>query len=251
MVRVGGVKVGMAMGITLMLTVDSPRRTILKSLKDTVAIGYVHPNIVTEGFCRSLAQLCLNPANKIVGIISASNPRQHVARNAVIEEFLVGPAEWLMWIDTDMTFELDAVDELRKAARSNKAKAVTGLAFIFKRQLGVVIPNGYMWDADEKAFREIVEYEKGRVHEVDGTGTGFVLVHRDVFEAFPDRHWHRNWMEHPASGSEMGHDLAFFYEMTQNLGMSLVWHTGVKTGHIKHFTLDEDSFERYRESVES
>lgn len=220
--------------------------------KDTVVIGYVHPNTVHEGFARSIAESCLIPDNKIVGIISASNPRQEVARNSVIAEFLRGPAEWLMWVDTDMTFERDSIARLRATAKKHKADAVTGLGFILKRQANEVIPNGYKWDEDEGHFREVVQYTKGAVIPVDGTGSGFVLVNRRVFESFELNYgptWHKSWTKHPANDSSMGHDLAFFYEVTQNLGFKLVWDTSVKTGHIKFFELDEDSFDRYRSSL--
>jgi len=178
---------------------------------------------------------------------SASNPRQTVARNAAIESFLRGPAEWLMWIDTDMTFHHDAIEKLLATANEWDADAVSGLGFIYKRMQEEIVPNGYAYDEEGKRFTEIEDYNPGEVYEIDGTGSGFVLINRRVFNDFPDKFWHRNWIEHPATGGEMGHDLAFFYEMTQVLGMKLLWDTGVKTGHIKHMELTEESYETYRE----
>lgn len=218
-------------------------------IKGTVAVGYVHVNMVHEGFANSLAKMCLNPANKIVGIISTSNPRQEVARNHAIAEFLAGPAEWLMWIDTDMTFDIDSVQRLLATAKREKADAVTGLGFILKRAENAVIPNGYMWDQELAQFREIEQYPSGKAIPVDGTGAGFVLVHRKVFEAFRAQYgdtWHQTWLHHPSNDGPMGHDLAFFFEVTQNLGFKLVWDTAVKTGHIKHFELNEQSYEDFR-----
>lgn len=217
---------------------------MVKTIKDTVAVGYVHPNTVHEGFAQSLAKACLNPANKIVGIISASNPRQHVARNSVIEHFLEGPAEWLMWIDTDMTFELDAISRLLKTARKQKAQMVAGLAFIFKRQIGSLSPNAFLWNGTD--FEDVIDYKDGATLTVDGTGSAFVLIHRDVFKAI-GHDWHQNWMHHPANDGPMGHDLAFFYEAVQTHGFKLVYDTNVKTGHIKHFELDEKMFRNYQQ----
>ena len=153
-------------------------------LEDSVVIGYVHPNIVMEGFARDLAKACLWRDNKIVGIISASSPRQFMARNSVIKSFLDGPGEWLMWIDTDMTFEPAAIAHLRANALAKDADMVTGLGFIFKRMDNIVIPNGYLWDEETSHFTEITDYVSGHTYEIDGTGAGFVLIHRRVFEAW-------------------------------------------------------------------
>ena len=218
-------------------------------LPGTVTIAYVHPNTVTEGFCRSLAGASLWKPNNILGFSSASNPRQTVARNAAIESFLLGPCEWLMWIDTDMTFYHDAIEKLVATAEKHEADAVSGLGFIYKRHLNEIIPNGYMWGEEENAFVEILDYASDNVYEIDGTGSGFVLINRRVFNAWPDKHWHRNWVKHPQTGQEMGHDLAFFYDMTQKLGMKLVWDTNVKTGHIKHMELTEANYRAYQETL--
>lgn len=215
--------------------------------QDSIVVGYVHPNIVTEGFTRSLAENCLDRDNPIVGIISASNPRQTVARNAVIDLFLKRDANWLMWIDTDMTFRHNAIGQLLATAKKHKADAVTGLGFIFKRNANVLVPNGYMFDPETNYFKEIEDYTKNKVHQIDGTGAGFVLIHRRVFETI-GKDWHQNHIEHPVTGNPMGHDLAFFYEATQRHGFKLVWDTRIKTGHVKHFELDENMYDDYKAS---
>ena len=218
----------------------------MKVAKGSVIIGYVHPNIVTEGFTRSLANLCLWTDNGIAGIIAASNPRQHVARNAVITQFLEGPGEWLMWIDTDMTFYHDSVQRLVATAKKHKADMVAGLAFIFKRHQSVIQPNCFLWDAEINEFLDVTDYEPGAVLDIKGTGSAFVLIHRNVLST-TGPNWHQNWMNHPANDGPMGHDLAFFQEACVEQGYKLVYDTNVKTGHIKHFELDEEAFRNYQE----
>jgi len=213
--------------------------------KGTVNIGYVHPNIVTEGFARSLANLCLWQPNRIIGLTSASNPRQEVARNEVIKNFLRSPAEWFMWIDTDMTFHHDSIEKLRATADKNDADMVGGLAFVYKRGINTITPNAYMWDTDESHFTEMSDYESGRVYAIDGTGAAFILVNRRVFEAWDSEFWYQTWREHPKTGDPMGHDLAFCLQSKQEYGFKLLYDTGVKTGHTKHFELTEQSYEDY------
>ena len=220
-----------------------------KIVPNSVNIGYVHPNIVTEGFARSLANLCLWEPNQIIGLTSASNPRQEVARNEAIKNFLKGPSEWFMWIDTDMTFYHDAIQKLRSTALEHKADMVGGLGFIYKRGPNEIIPNGYNFDEEKLYFAVIEDYESGKVYEIDGTGSGFILIHRRVFEAWDNEYWHQTWREHPVTGGPMGHDLAFCYQSVKVNGFKLLWDTGVKTGHTKYFELTEESYITYRESL--
>jgi len=154
-----------------------------------------------------------------------------------------------MWVDTDMTFEYDSIERLLKTAREHKADMIAGLGFIYKRTAGEIVPNGYLWYDEHHAFSEINDYEKGKVYDIDGTGSGFALIHRRVFEAFDDEYWHETWREHPYTGNPMGHDLAFCWRAKQDYGMKIVWDTNVKTGHIKPFELVEENFDSYRESL--
>lgn len=215
--------------------------------KDSVVIGYVHPGVVTEPFAVSLAKSCLHSGNKIIGIITGSSPRQHESRNIVIEKFLEGEGEWLMWVDTDQNFEPTAIQELRDRAGADNADMVAGLCFLIDRMRNVVTPNSYMWDSEENSFVETDNFVSGMVYEVDGTSSGFVLIHRRVFEAWEKPHWHENWFEHPASGVPMGHDLAFFWQATQVDGFKLIWDTTITSGHIKSFELNEEMFRANRE----
>lgn len=217
--------------------------------QDKVFIGYVHPNTVTEGFCRSLAENALWQANGIMGFISASNPRQEVARNAAIKSFLDTPGDWFMWIDTDMTFEYNSIERLVATAHKHKADIVSGLGFIYKRQDEQIVPNGYWFDEEDLYYKEHADYEPGKVYEIDGTGSGFVLIHRRVLEAWDDEFWHSTWRAHPHTGGQMGHDLAFCFKAKREYGFKIVWDTGVKTGHIKHFELTEENYNSYRESL--
>ena len=223
------------------------QQQILPPSDDKVYLAWVHPGTVHEGFARSMMEACLWQPNTIWGLVSASNPRQEEARNAAIGNFLDSVGDWLMWVDTDMTFGYDAIERLVQTAHKHEADMVAGLGFIFKRASGEVIPNGYLWDDGDLEFHEMGDYTKGDVHAIDGTGSGFVLIHRRVFEAFDDKHWHKTWTNHPETGSTMGHDLAFCRRAT-GYGFKIVWDTSVTTGHIKSFELAEETYDAYRAS---
>jgi len=214
--------------------------------KQTVVVCYPHMSTVTEGFARKLAELCIYEPNNIAGIITASHPRQEHSRNIIIDKFLKGGREWLLWIDTDMTVPRDAAQRLVETALKHKADMVGALAFQLKRHEGIVVPNGYVFNNEIRHWQEIIDYRTDMVQEIDGVGGGFVLINRRVFEAWDNKFWHESWKEHPATGSAMGHDLAFAYRATQIDGFKLIWDTTVKVGHIKDFTVDAAAFRNYQ-----
>ena len=181
--------------------------------EDKVYVAYVHPNTVTEGFARSLAESSIYPGNGIWGFISVSNPRQEVARNAGIKSFLDNtPGDWFMWIDTDMTWEHDSIERLVATAHKHKADMVAGLGFIYKRMAEQIVPNGYWFDEEDLYYKEFSDYEPGKIYDIDGTGSGFVLIHRRVFEAWDDEFWHSTWRAHPYTGGEMGARPSFLFQ---------------------------------------
>jgi hypothetical protein len=186
--------------------------------KPKVVVGWVHPGNVKAGFAYALANLFYHgEANHLHGHLQASNPRQEVARNDVIARFLEGDGTHLMWIDTDMTFEMDAVAQLLGTMKKTGADMVGGLGFIWNREPKVMTPCAYKLSPDKK-WDVLWDYEEGAVIEVDATGAGFVLI-----------------------------KLAFFYRAKQ-LGFKLIYDTNVKTGHIKDWVLDEPTYKNWRAS---
>ncbi len=222
-------------------------------MTDHVYLGWVHTGIVHEPFARSVAEACMWTPNHIIGISTAGGPRQEAQRNAVIEAFLDTEGklrgDWLMWVDTDMTFERDTVARLLDTAREADADMVGALGLIWNPQDSALIPNGYVWNAADKAYKEVSEYERDAVSQVDATGSGCVLIHRRVFEAWDNKRWHETWPIHPDTGALLGHDLAFCHKSVREYGMKLVWDTSVKTGHIKSFEMTEANYEAYRSQL--
>ena len=234
----------------------------MEVIPDSVVVGYVHPNIVTEGWAHSLAKACLYTPNEIIGIVSSTNPRQEAARNSAIARFLEGfpdgegntvAGEWFMWIDTDQRFEMDAIARLRQTAESLDAQACGGLTFIYGRADKSVKTNGFLWSPEENdskgGFKSIEDYRSGGKYVIDATGSAFVLMHRTIFDQ-KESDWHTSWSPHPDTGAYMGHDIAFFYDACVKGPHKLVWDTSVVAPHIKSFDLDEAAFRNYQASQE-
>ncbi len=125
------------------------------------------------------------------------------ARNMLAETFLKTPAEWIFWMDSDMTFDEDALVKLLETAKKKDAKMVTG---IYYQRKGMNYP--CLWSRGEELQNGDVtgvltkkgqsnKYmgtfvfphpDKKEPFEVHAAGFGCVLLHRSVLEVMP-RPW--------------------------------------------------------------
>ena len=213
-----------------------------------VHIGYVHPGTVTEQFCMSLI-MAIKYSDRIFGVSAAQSPRQYVARNENIINFLNGHAEWFLQIDTDMKFPMTAVDDIVEAAEQAGAKAAGALCFGYTPAVNEVFVGIWKWDEEKKQYFKQHEYEEDGRFYVDATGAAFLLIHRSVLEELGDN-WHEDHIAHPDSGRQMGHDIALCHRIRTETGNRILYCADIKIGHVKKFVVDEDTFKAYRRGQE-
>jgi hypothetical protein len=200
---------------------------------------------VSGEFCRSLLNVTLAYPGLIEGQIA-----QHAganisrARNEVVESFLGTGFDWLWMLDSDMTFTPDALPRLM-AATSEDRPIVGGLCFAAMNG-----PGGYrmfptLYGFGDGGLGVLKDYPENTAVKVEATGAACLLVHRAVFEKFPEGGPLRWFAETVTEdGKRMrGEDITFCKRL-MDLDVPLFVHTGVKTGHVKQIILDED---RYRE----
>lgn len=125
------------------------------------------------------------------------------ARNGLAEAFLTSATEWILWLDSDMTFPINTITELFKVAEEKNAKMVTGIYYQRKNQnLPVLWSRG---EETEHAGLTGMENQRAKTNKyvgafmfphpdkkepfkVHAAGFGCVLIHRSVFEVL-DRPW--------------------------------------------------------------
>jgi hypothetical protein len=207
-------------------------------------VGFVHPGRVHTDFMASLLQ-AFKWSDRLIAFSGSSCPRQYIARNDNIEEFLKGPAEWYLQIDTDMTFEMGAPDLLVSLAEDADAKMAAALCFGYIKDTRDIFPNMWWWDEKNKAYELIEDYVKDTQFWVDATGASFLLTHRTVLEAV-EAPWHEDHEEHEDTGKRMGHDISFCHKVRKATGESILYCTDIKVGHIKEFTVTEETYDAYR-----
>lgn len=176
------------------------------------------------------------------------------ARNTATAAFLASDADWMLWIDTDIGFEPNALEELLKVADPETAPIVGGLAFIegdfshdFRGGLrSSLAPTLYDWSWVEPksgmpgAYKMVARTDwNGEPTRVAATGCGFLLTHRSAYEKIAA--WSRDsgapaeiWFERipGPDGERCGEDISFCLRAHQ-VGLPVMVHTGVTTTHQK------------------
>lgn len=232
--------------------------------RDKVCIAYVHSLEVAHSWHQSLmALIAYDVANsqRVIGggwLATKYGTGGIVqARNDTTRQFVhdMPDVDWLMWVDTDMGFEANAVDRLMDAADPETAPIMGGLCFM-NREVGVDGVGGYLvqpaptifdWydDGERRGFTVRRDYERDTVLACAGTGSAFVLIHKSVFQRI-EAEYGQAWyspVRNPTTDSWISEDLSMCARANA-LEIPVHVHTGVKTTHLKHMWLDERLFDR-------
>ena len=229
-----------------------------------ICIAYVHGLEVAHSWHQSLmATIAHDVANnqRVIGggwIATKYGTGGIVqARNDTTRQFVHGTpqADWLMWLDTDMGFEANAIDRLMEVADPETAPIVGGLCFM-QREVGVDGTGGYLvepaptlfdWfdNGEQQGFTVRRDYDRDTLVRVAGTGSAFVLIHKSVFQKIEAEYgptWYSPIYNH-STGTWISEDLSLCTRATA-LEIPIHVHTGVRTTHLKHLWLDERIYDR-------
>jgi GT2 family glycosyltransferase len=176
------------------------------------------------------------------------------ARNALVKKFLEDTqAEWLLFLDTDMTFGYDLLERLLAEADPEKAPIVGGLCF--GNDNGRYFPTLYdlTGTEDDVQFVRYDEWQPDAMMQVFATGAACLLIHRTVLERirdYPNPHrpgeigfskafpW---FQETDFNGRIMGEDITFCLR-AGTAGYPVFVNTAVQLGHIKDHALTMDGY---------
>jgi GT2 family glycosyltransferase len=227
-------------------------------MSDTYIIGTLtdgHPSWAYHKSIRNLMHHDLLNKQRLRGFTDHECGAGRItdARNDAVRAFLKTGADWLVFIDSDMGFDADAVDRLIDSAHEEGTYIMGGLAFGMRRD-GVgpqnsmkleQFPTIYRWVETPTAVgcAPVYDYPRDSVVECDGTGAAFFAVHRfalaEMELAFKDSA--RPWFhEAEIKGRFFGEDLSFF-KRAKDLGFGVYVNTAVKTSHHKTAYLTEGS----------
>lgn len=179
-------------------------------------------------------------------------------RNAAVSRFLLAfpNAEWLLFVDSDMGFQRDALDRLLAAADPVERPVVGALCFAAKHAgTGPLYDEQVSWvptiyrEAPSGSFDAAYDYPRNQVIDVAGTGAAFLLIHRSVLEKIANDAGGPVWFDNlpsPDGKSWQGEDFSFCRRVRE-AGFSVWVHTGVRTSHHKDVWFTEDDYAELRQ----
>jgi len=182
-------------------------------------------------------------------------------RNAIVKRFLAHDADWLLMVDSDMTFSPDIVERLLEYADPDTAPIVGALCFGFDDK-GEVQPTLYTLagEADDAEHLDVLRYHEwppDSMFQVTATGTGCLLMHRSALERMRD---YAGWPEGHARYGRRGFNDAYpWFQETEHdrkpvgeditfcwraglLEIPVYVNTAVQCGHIKDRLLTMEAY---------
>ena len=244
-------------------------------MSDAVVVSWMFPEMTSGWFTYSMVDMMRydSAVSRYMcqadgGIISLSTgPRIAEARNQIVDVFADQHpnADWLLMLDSDMTFSADLLDRLMDVADPEKVPIVGGLCFAGGKK-NDPYPTVYRLtqqgegDSQYASIDRVYDYPRNALVKVGATGGACLLMHRGVlaamkvaFDKTPDGRpnaypWFQEGIIGP-NGEPWGEDILFCLRANQ-LGIPVHVHTGVKLGHVKHHIIDETYYDNYRRSAE-
>lgn len=215
---------------------------------DKVLLTYVHPGTVGELFCRSLTNLIRRHPNLGVSSVTCHGGAIARSRDQGARVFLDKPdKDWLFFVDSDMSFEPNALELLLTAADPDERPVVGGLCFAqrntdhdpFFGSLHEQYPTIFNWTGD--TYEIVEDYPRDQLVQCDATGAAFLLIHREVLTEIADK-WPTVFANRIDETGFTGEDMELCRRV-RKLGHPVFVDTRVKTAHYKTCYLRETPLE--------
>lgn len=158
-----------------------------------------------------------------------ANAMVHSARNQMAKEMLATSMSHILFLDDDMTLPPDALEMMIQDDKD----IVGALAFTRRPPIQPTCYKSVTKDG-VGVYRNIHNYPKNTVFEVDATGGACLLVKREVFEKMSEP-----WFEFT---KKVGEDIRFC-EKARELGFKVFVDTRIKAGHFGEIEIDETIYE--------
>lgn len=208
-----------------------------------ITVAYVHGGSVRHEFMVAVQDLVLHE-HRVTAVVHAQGPYIPLNRNLVCERFLNLPVEreWLWFLDVDIQFQPDILDDLLEVA--SEERPIVGALYL-NQVAGK--PPGTWWPTwagtDGRRVEKLVI---GETYELSSVGMGCTLIHRSVlekmYEDYKDDPW--RWFGHdihPDRPERVGEDETFCLRAIKS-GFS-VWGLAEIVNHVKTASIGDDYLE--------
>jgi hypothetical protein len=229
-----------------------------------VLVGWCDPGQVRGEFTVSLMAMSHHSRPRIAGFTRKEGGAYiHRHRNQMVRELLErGDSEWLLQVDSDMTFRHDLLERMLEVADPDTVPVLSALNFGWKADKGVhpiMYRKATSYTRDDKlvgyGFQAIRDYPEDELIEVGAVGTGCLLTHISVFEKTrgdePSPWFHQSTVPFLEGGlTEIGEDLTFCLRCA-TYDIPIHVHTGIATGHIKNIEWNEAGYRNEKAAAAS
>lgn len=163
------------------------------------------------------------------------------ARNNLSMRAIQGNYDYVLWFDSDMTFNPDTFQKLYDTLIETNADIVSGLYFRRVPPYSPVIFSKLDITDDGVKFENCNDYGE-ESFEVEGIGFGCVLMKTSIL--LDTALQYKNLFA-PIGG--VGEDLSFCWR-ARECGYKIVVNPKIKCGHVGHYTVTEDMYKVYKET---
>lgn len=163
----------------------------------------------------------------------------YFSRNNLAKAAIKAEADWVLWLDSDMTFPPDLLQRMLKICEDNGLDFLSGLYFRRNPPYSTVLYDRL--EATEKgaSFTTFESVPDG-LFEIGGCGFGGVLMKADVLMDVMGKF---KRMFDPLDG--MGEDLSFCWRARQ-CGYKLYCDSSLEMGHVGYAEITREYFEAWR-----
>ena len=190
-------------------------------------------------FCQSLAMLQKVDNTAVafqIGSLIYSSRNSLAARSIKME------ADYVLWLDSDMTFMPDTLKRMHTMMAENNLDILSGLYFRRVMPYSPVLFDKLVCEGEDKGFSEFDKIPPS-LFEVGGIGFGCVLMKTDVFLDVQSKY---GVMFDPLGG--FGEDLSFCWR-ARECGYKIYCDPTLQLGHVGHQVITKDTFVRFQRTL--
>ena len=191
-------------------------------------------------FMASLVTLDTTPGGRIT---MKSGSLVYKARNDMTLMALQGGFDYIMWLDSDQTFDTDIIRRLLDDARHGK-DYVTALAFTREFPCKPIIYKDIIWEERPEGGVKCgcvpyLDYPQDSLFEIKGSGMGACLMKTDILAAVGKEF--KTAPFNPLNG--LGEDVSLNWRLRQ-MGVKMWCDSRVKVGHVGWYVFGEHCYVR-------
>ena len=142
---------------------------------NNVVLAWTHGNNVRPAFLTSVVKFQAQGNDHILNMLPVKDLILARGRNKVVRKFLETDAEWLWFLDTDIEFPIDAIDQLLDAAERYDCKILAAPYWNTMHNHNLVV-----WF--DKSYYPYAKIPSQGIMRIHACGMGCTIIHREVFE---------------------------------------------------------------------